>query len=201
VNDSLPKKIAAAINAPGDAAGRRRGPSWGRGNDGYAYAQESHGDHAARAVIATLEDEGRLLPVGRRIAELLPVTPNRGSTLAVLQLEGPSQIFRFMVNLLGAQVEFGAAARAVLVDLRDQMTPALFDPMARSLLGQDRYEKIRHDFLRNWTCRGCENTIYVGRRYAPDHDAGAVCAKCCKGYPEYEARLVTRQREPQPVTA
>lgn len=198
MND-LSKKIAAAVADPGAIAGRRLGPAWGRGNDGYAREQEPMPDWMARAVIATLEDQGRLLPGDGRIASLLPAGESR-STAAVFYLEGPREVFRFMVNQLGHQVEFGAAARGVLVDLRDSMGYENFDTMSRMLLGVDRHEKLRDRFQRSWDCRSCETTIRVGAKHLPDREAGAVCARCCKGYPEYEAQLVKRPN-PVPTTA
>lgn len=198
MTDQLQKRIAAAINDPAGVAGGRHGPSWGRKHDNYADTQETQGEWAARAVLATLEAEGRLLPGDGRMATLMPPAGNRSTTL-VVQIESPRDIFRFMVNQLGHQVEFGAAARGVLVDLRDSMGYEPFDDMARTLLG-GRYEKIRDRFERMWDCRSCETTIRVGARHFPTRDAGAVCARCCKGYPEYETALVKRPN-PVPATA
>ncbi len=196
MRDDLPKKIAAAINNPAGAGGGfRRGPSWGRRHASYAPTQETDGEWAARAVIAVLEAEGRLIPDTGRLATLLPVNETRNSSAAVIRLEGPHEIFRFMVNQFGHQVEFGSAARSVLVDLRDAMGADRFDTMALSLLGEQHYEKLRDRFLRSWECQACETTIRVGARYAPERDAGAVCARCCKGHPEYVARLVKRLPE------
>jgi hypothetical protein len=191
---TLEDRIAQAIADPGAVVGRKLGPSWGRGNDGYTKEEETVTHWSTRAVLTALDKAGALLPTTGRTATFRPGSEGRDST-AVIQLEGPYAIFRFMVNLLGHQVDIGSAGRAVLVDLRDHMTPERFDLMARSLLGADRYEKLRDRFERDWDCDGCEQTIRVGRRYAPTDNAGAVCAACCKGFPEYTARLVKRLPE------
>lgn len=200
MNDKLNKRIAAAINDPAGVAGPRRGPSWGRGHESYQPEQETQGEWSARAVTAILEAEGRLIPDMPGIAALLPIFETRNSTTAVIRLEGPREIFRFMVNQLGHQVEFGAAARVVLVELRESMGYDRFGEMARTLLGGDQYEKLRGRFDRSWSCRVCETNISVGSRYAPTNDAGAVCRNCCKGHPTEMARLVKRPN-PVPATA
>jgi hypothetical protein len=198
MREQLEDVIHRAVGDPGAVVGRKHGPSWGRGNDGYARFEETVTQWATRAVLAALDKEGALLPPAGRMATFRPGGDGRPTT-AVIQLEGGQEIFRFMVNLLYQQVEFGAAGRAVLVDLREHMTPQRFDPMARSLLGDDRYQKLRDRFERSWDCHGCQQHIRVGARYTPTDDAGAVCASCCKGLPEYTARLVKRQ--PEPVAA
>lgn len=183
--------IAQAIGDPGSVVGRRLGPSWGRGNDGYAREQETVTRWATRAVLATLDQGGQLLPADGRMATLRPGGEGR-STTAVIQLDGAREIFRFAVNMLYQQCDIASAARSVLVDLRDHITPEHFDPMARELLGDDRYSKLRDRFQRDFTCDGCEKTVRFGARYAPNNNAGAVCASCCKGFPEYTAQLVKR---------
>lgn len=193
MSDQLTRKLAAVINDP---PGPRRGPSWGRQHDSYAPVQETQGEWAARAVLATLEDQGRLLPAPDRVATLLPASETRNSTTAIVRLEGPREILRFMANMLNWQCDIGSAAKAVLVDLRETMGYAEFDDLARTLLGGDLYAKHHHRFERDWECCSCYTTVRVGGRYAPTSDAGAVCASCCKGYPEEMARLVKR---PAPV--
>lgn len=190
--------LADAIRNPGSVAGRKLGPSWGRGNDGYADEEETVPRWAARAVRTALDNQGLLLPTTGRMATFSPGTGGRSST-AIIQLESPHDIFRFTINMLGQQCDIYAAGRAVLVDLRDHMTPERFDPMARSLLGDDRYEKLRRQFQRDFSCAGCEKDIRVGAKYAPTNESGAVCAACCKGYPEEERRLTKRQPEPVPT--
>lgn len=192
--------VARAIGDPGSVVGRKLGPSWGPGKPGYADEEETGTRWATRAVLASLEQAGALLPTTGRMATFRPGAEGR-STTAVIQLESAHSIFRFMVNMLHQQVDIGSAARAVLVDLRDHMTPEHFDPMALTLLGADRYEKLRDRFERNWDCVSCEQTVRVGGRYAPTDDAGAACAGCCKGFPEYMARLVKRLPEAIAVPA
>ncbi len=156
---------------------------------------------ATRAVLEGLDREGRLLPSAARMTTFRPGTTDRPTT-ATIHLDGPHSIFRFMVNLLNCQLDIGGAAAAVLVDLRDHMGADRFDPMARSLLGDDRYAKLHTRFERDFSCDGCQKDIQVGHRYVPTADAGAVCAACCKGLPDYDARLVKRVRvdPPPPVT-
>lgn len=142
------------------------------------------------------------MPPSGRMAVYLPDHAGQGPT-AVFHLEGCQSIFRFAVKLLSHQIDIARAGEAILVPMREHMTPARFDPMARSLLGEHRYEKLRDGFERSWHCQGCEKYIRVGWRYYPTDDAGSVCAACCKGYPEYEKHLVKRPEPPAPpvVTA
>jgi hypothetical protein len=197
---NLDDLLAAAIGDPGSVAGRKLGPSWGRGNDSYADQEETVPRWAARAVKTALDNEGLLLPTTGRMATFRPGGDGRTST-AIIQLEGAHDIFRFMVNLLGCQIDIAHAARSVLVGLRDHMGPGRFDPMARSLLGDQHYERLRDRFERTWECTACGKGIRPGRWYAPTEDADAVCAACCKGFPDYLARLVKRPAEPVPATA
>jgi hypothetical protein len=192
---NLDELLSGAIRDPAAIAGRKLGPSWGRGNDGYAREEETLPQWQVRAVAAALDNAGALLPDDGRLATFRPGNTFRDSAV-IIQLDGPYVIFRFLVNVLHQQVEFAAAARAALVELRDHMGADRFDPMARSLLGDDRYEKLRGRFLRNFSCVSCERDIRVGMRYAPTDDAGAACAACCKGFPDEQKRLVKRQPEP-----
>lgn len=50
----LDRKIYAAIYDPGAVVGRRHGPTWGEGNDGYAEIQEDLPDWQTRAVVETI---------------------------------------------------------------------------------------------------------------------------------------------------
>lgn len=145
---------------------------------------------ATRAILEALDRQGRLLPDRYRTATFRAGGDGLVSNM-VVKVDGPMDIFRFAINMLNWQTEFGAAARHVLVELRDHMTPERFDPMARSLLG-DRYEKLADRFERYWHCRCCDEPIRVGAKYAPTSDAGAVCARCCRGIPEYASQLVKR---------
>lgn len=199
-DDQLQNDIRRAIADPGSVAGRKQGPSWGRGNDGYAREEETVAAWGARAVMAVLDSRARLLPPDHRFALLRPGSEGRPTT-ATVHLEGPHEIFRFMVHMLGWQCEFGSSARAVLVGLREHMTPERFDPMAEMFLGADRYAKMRDRFQRDFTCQGCGKDIRAGARYVPTADAGALCAACCKGFPEYQQQLVKRSADRVLTTA
>lgn len=52
----LVDRIAQAIGDPGSIVGRKLGPSWGKGNDGYAEREETVTRWSTRAVIAVLVD-------------------------------------------------------------------------------------------------------------------------------------------------
>ncbi len=146
---------------------------------------------ATRAVLTAIDRDGRLLPPTRRLATFMPGGPGRPSR-AVVHLDGAREIFRFMINLLGVQLDISEAARIVLVDLRDRITPAEFDPMARALLGETRYQKLAPQFERDWTCRGCDQTIRPGRRFSPTEDGGAACSPCGRNIPELAGTWRTR---------
>lgn len=135
------------------------------------------------------------VPPGNRAAAYLPDHAGQGPT-AVIHLEGWHAIFRFAVNMLNQQIDIARTGESILVPMREHMTPARFDPMARQMLGEDWYAKTRDRFERSWDCQGCEKEIRIGGRYCPTDDAGSVCAACCKGHPEYEARLVKRPAPP-----
>jgi hypothetical protein len=200
VKDYLEGQIAQAIADPGSVVGHCLGPSWGRGTPGYAPRQESITAWATRAVMRTLARENRVLPLTHRSATFRPGVDGRDPSM-VIMVDAPTDIFRFAINMLDWQCEFGSAARAVLVELRDHMTPERFDPMARMMLGDTRYEQLRDRFERHWDCVSCEKDIRPGWKYAPTHDAGAVCAACCKGHPEWVAKLVKRPTESVEVSA
>jgi hypothetical protein len=55
MNKTLADRIAYAIESPGLVVGRKLGPSWGVGEDGYAAAEETETQWSARAVLAVLE--------------------------------------------------------------------------------------------------------------------------------------------------
>lgn len=200
MRDPLEDVITAAIADPGAFAGRKHGPSWGRGNDGYAPTEETVARWGSRAVLTVLDNERRLIPAGGRVVTLLPAGEQGRDSSVHIQVDGAQNIFRLLVNMLGWQCEFGQGASAALIDLRDLLTPARFDPMARSLLGADQYEQLRYYFQRNWFCAGCEKEIRVGTRYAPTRDGGAACASCCRGT-EFASQLVKRVPDPEPVPA
>lgn len=95
-----------------------------------------------------------------------------------IELVGTSDIFRFAVNMLGHQVEFMAAGRAILVELREAVGPDRFDPWAVSMLGADRYEILSPYFLRDADCVACERDL--GEDYPRRKLPGAkvVCIDC-----------------------
>lgn len=136
------------------------------------------------------------VPPNGRDALYLPKGHDGREPAAVFHLTGWQSIFRFTVNLLNCQVDIASSARVVLVDMREHMGADRFDPMARSLLGEDRYNRICDRFERSWNCVGCDREVRVGWRYAPTDDGGSVCAACCKGYREYEAKLTKRPAPP-----
>src|SRR5436190_7666923 len=104
-NDPLQDVIARAIGDPGSVVGRKRGPSWGRGNDGYAPHEETVPRWGTRAVLAALADERRLIPAGGRVASLLPAGDQGRDSSLVIQVRGAQDIFRLLVNMLGWQTE------------------------------------------------------------------------------------------------
>ncbi len=108
----LEDRIAAAIGDPGGYAGKRRGPSWQRRDDAYAPTEETGPAWAARAVTASLNAAGALLPTDGRLATLLPGDENRPTT-AVVVLDGPHAIFRFCVNMLSQQCDIHYVAKVV----------------------------------------------------------------------------------------
>lgn len=55
---ALADRIAQAIGDPGSIVGRKLGPSWGKGNAGYAENEETVTCWATRAVLAVLEQSG-----------------------------------------------------------------------------------------------------------------------------------------------
>lgn len=54
--EPLVDRIAQAIGDPGSIVGRKLGPSWGKGNDGYAEQEETVTRWSARAVAAVLRE-------------------------------------------------------------------------------------------------------------------------------------------------
>jgi hypothetical protein len=123
-------------------------------------------------------------------AQFEPGSDGRSSVMT-LRLEGPHDIFRFAVNMLHQQVEFGAAGRAMLVELRDHLTPDRFDPMARSLLGDDRYAKLRDRFERDRFCSSCDKELKPGAKFAAVSGARALCKPCATRWePDLAMRVV-----------
>jgi len=99
-----------------------------------------------------------------------------------LRLTGGQDIFRFAINMLDDQVEFCEAGRSMLVQLREDLTPARFDPMARSMLGAERHEKLRSYFERDQFCAACEVHFVSGDKYARIEAAKALCSACAPAH-------------------
>jgi hypothetical protein len=59
---TLTDRIAQAIGDPGSIVGRKHGPSWGEGNDGYAEHEETVTRWSTRAVVAVLVESMALEP-------------------------------------------------------------------------------------------------------------------------------------------
>lgn len=100
-----------------------------------------------------------------------------------LELESSHEIFRFAVNMLDDQVEFCAAGRAIIVELREMVGEKGFDPFAKMLLGDQRYDKLAPYFLRDTHCLVCERDIPTGEPFEKASNAQAVCAGCAVGDP------------------
>jgi hypothetical protein len=101
-----------------------------------------------------------------------------GDLRLTVTLIGGHDIFRFAVNMLSQQVEFFRAGRVALVELREALTPDRFDPMARSLLGEDRHAKLSRYFLRDTFCVACERELADNDKRRPLTHAQVVCASC-----------------------
>lgn len=110
----------------------------------------------------------------------------RDST-ATITIEGGQDIFRLAVNALHWQTEFGEGARGLLVQLREHLTPARFDPMARSLLG-DRYKQLAQYFERDSICCACERRIGPKAKRWPAKGHQAFCYQCNRLYGPERAR-------------
>ncbi len=106
---------------------------------------------------------------------------HRDST-ATITIDGGQDIFRLCVNALHWQTEFGYGARGILVRLREHLTPARFDPMARSLLGEQKYKELAHYFERDSICCACERTIAPRAKRWPAKGAQAFCYRCYRVY-------------------
>ncbi len=70
--------------------------------------------------------------------------PDIGNLRLRIELVGPHAIFRFAVNMLDQQCEFARAGELKLRALRQQMGRERFDPMAKQMLGLDRYNRYCH---------------------------------------------------------
>jgi hypothetical protein len=105
---------------------------------------------------------------------------DRGDDVATIRLTHSTEIFRFCVNLLDDQIQFHEAGRALLVPLREHLTPERFDPMAKSLLGEDRYKRLAEYFERDAFCCACEKNLTGNRKRHPAGGHRAVCSACKK---------------------
>jgi len=65
-----------------------------------------------------------------------------GDPRLTITLVGHHDLFRFAVNMLDDQCEFAEAGRKSLAQLRDHVGPDRFDPWARNMLGDDRYNRL-----------------------------------------------------------
>lgn len=65
-----------------------------------------------------------------------------------IAITGPTDIFRFGVNMLGWQVEFGDEASKVLTEIRRRMGARKHDDWARSMLGSDQFKRLKRYFMR-----------------------------------------------------
>ncbi len=65
-----------------------------------------------------------------------------GSPRLRLELVGAHEIFRFLVNMLDDQVEFGRAGALKIRALRKQVGAQRFDPWAADMLGLHRYNQL-----------------------------------------------------------
>lgn len=105
----------------------------------------------------------------------------RDST-ATITITGGQDIFRLAVNALDWQVEFGDGARGLLVQLREHLTPERFDPMARSMLGEQQHERLAHYFERDAFCCACEREIPRRAKRWPAGGHQAFCYQCKRRY-------------------
>lgn len=104
-----------------------------------------------------------------------------GDSKADLTLVGAHDIFRFAINMIGWQVEFGSAGRALLVQLREQMGADRFDTMAKTMLGEDGYTRYADRFERNPHCAACQADLTRRKRY-PATGAESLCRDCSRLY-------------------
>lgn len=71
-----------------------------------------------------------------------------GETRWTITVTGPPDIFRFGVNMLGWQVEFGDEASKVLTAQRRRMGARRHDDWARSMLGAEQFKRLKRYFMR-----------------------------------------------------
>lgn len=71
-----------------------------------------------------------------------------GDSRWTITVTGGSDIFRFAVNMLGWQVEFGDAASKVLTEQRKRAGARRFDEWAKSMLGAEQFKRLKPYFMR-----------------------------------------------------
>lgn len=103
-------------------------------------------------------------------------------SIATITITGGQDIFRLAINAVGWQVEFGEGAHGLLVQLREHLTPDRFDPMARSLLGEQQYERLSYCFERDSFCCACEREIPHRAKRWPAGGHRAYCYQCKRRY-------------------
>lgn len=107
---------------------------------------------------------------------------DRGDSVATIRLVHATEIFRFCVNLLDDQTEFHTAGRGILVQLREHLGADRFDPMAKSLLGEDRYARLAQCFERDSHCCACEKEIRSSAKRWPAGGHQSYCYACKRVY-------------------
>lgn len=93
---------------------------------------------------------------------------------------GATDVFRFAVNMLDDQVEICQLGRIALVELGEAMGADRFDTMARSMLGNPRYLRLRDGgyFSRDMHCAACEVVIEEPVERTPISRAQVLCKDC-----------------------
>ena len=97
-----------------------------------------------------------------------------------INVRGATDVFRFAVNMLDDQVEICELGRIALVELSEAMGADRFDTMARSMLGQPRYLRLRDGgyFSRDTHCAACEAVIDEPADRTPIKRAQVLCKDC-----------------------
>jgi hypothetical protein len=113
--------------------------------------------------------------------DTLLTSDEHGDAKAELVLHSAHDIFRFAINMLGWQCEFGAAGRALLVQLREQMGAGRFDAMATTMLGADGYARFAGRFERDPQCVVCAADLSTRKRY-PAGGSESFCRDCSRLY-------------------
>lgn len=102
-----------------------------------------------------------------------------GESRLTIELVGSTDVLRFAVNMLSHQVEFCQAGRVILVELRERIGADRFDPWATSMLGAERFEKLRPHYMeRDTHCVVCEREVADDEPRRALSQAQIVCADC-----------------------